>query len=247
MSIRLAVLLACLCLAAAGCGDEPAPVSEPAAPAATGPAAPPVAPVERQGQETVPAAAPVPAPAPAPVPRQALAYRDDLLRSARALWGLGAPVATFGAQIHQESSWREDARSPYAHGLAQFTPATAEWIGSVYPELAERAPYNPAWALRALVRYNRHIWERTTAATPCDRMAKVLAAYNGGPGWIGREERAAAAAGADPARWWGQVEHHCLRADWACRENRHYPRRILLELEVRYRPWGPGTDCGGVA
>lgn len=181
----------------------------------------------------------------ASVPREALQYRSELIRNARVVWGLDAPVATFAAQVHQESRWRADAKSPVgAGGIAQFMPSTATWIGQAYADLADADPFNPSWGLRALVTYDQHIWDRTSAATGCDRMAKTLAGYNGGPGWVTRDERLAKANGADPSRWFGQVEHHNAgRSPAAFRENRGYPRRILLELEPAYveAGWGAGS------
>lgn len=181
-------------------------------------------------------------------PRAAVSYQRDLTRAARVVWGMDAPVALFGAQIHQESSWRIAARSPHAAGLAQFTPDTAEWIGSAYAaELAQPDPLNPAWAIRALVRYDRHLFDRITGkASPCDRWAFVLSAYNGGLGWVRRDEAMALAGGADPARWWGGVENFSPRAAWAIKENREYPRRILLQLQPVYWRWGGTVNCGGV-
>lgn len=179
-----------------------------------------------------------------PIPREALRYRADLVRNARLVWGLGAPVATFAGQIHQESRWRNDARSAYADGLAQFTPDTARWISGAYPgELADGDPFNPAWAVRALVRYDRHLWERSpTGAPACDRMAFALAGYNGGAGWIARDRAKARAAGADPDRWWGHVErYNAGRAAAFFRENRDYPRLILLKHEPRYAAAGFGA------
>lgn len=177
-------------------------------------------------------------------PREALQYQRDLIRSARFVWGLSAPIALFGAQIHQESGWRKEARSAYAGGLAQFTPDTAAWIGSLYKdELGVADPYSPSWAMRALVRYDRHLFDRIEAATPCDRWAFTLAAYNGGPGWISRDKAMARTAGADPDRWWGEVERFSPRAAWAFKENRGYPRRIILDLQPRYTRWGAGVAC----
>jgi len=181
----------------------------------------------------------------ASVPREALQHRAELIRNARAVWGLDAPVSTFAAQIHQESRWQSAAKSPVgAGGIAQFMPTTASWIGQVYPELANPDPFNPSWGLRALVTYDLHIWDRTSAATACDRMAKTLSGYNGGPGWVTRDERLAKASGADPARWFDQVERfNAGRSAAAFRENRGYPRRILLELEPAYvaAGWGGGS------
>lgn len=181
----------------------------------------------------------------AQIPHEAQKYRRDLVRNARLIWGMDAPIATFAGQIHQESGWKNDARSGYADGLAQFTPDTADWIGGVFPDLAERQPFNPAWALRALVRYDRYLWERMPAtAPPCDRMAFALAAYNGGAGWVTRDRRKAKADGADADRWFGQVErYNAGRAPAFFAENRHYPRAILLRWEPLYARagWGIGT------
>ena len=163
------------------------------------------------------------------IPDRANAYRRDLTRQSRLVWGLDAPVATFAAQIHQESGWRPDARSPYAHGLAQFTPATAEWIGEIDPALADAATGNPTWALRALVTYDKWLHERVAGA-PCPRMQLALRAYNGGLGYIRKEVATGKPCSA-------------FRAEWACRENLDYPIRILRDLEPRYvlAGWGRGA------
>lgn len=179
------------------------------------------------------------------IPQVAARYRHDLTRNARLVWGLDAPVATLAGQIHQESGWRHDARSAYANGLAQFTPDTADWISGVFPDLASRQPDNPAWALRALVRYDRYLWERVPATAPaCDRMAFALSSYNGGLGWAQRDRRKAAAAGADPDRWWSAVEKfNAGRAPAMFAENRGYPRAILYRWEPLYvqAGWGRGV------
>ena len=180
----------------------------------------------------------------ASVPQRAYQYQRDLTRNARLVWGLNAPVATFAAQIHQESAWLPDARSPYANGLAQFTPATADWISEAYPhELGDNRPFNPSWALRALVRYDRHLWSRVDASNECERMAFTLSSYNGGGGWVSRDRKLAEQSGADPNKWFGHVEHYSTRAKWAFEENRAYPRRILLTLEPMYSAWGLGVRC----
>lgn len=182
----------------------------------------------------------------AAVPVSARKHQRVLTANAHAVWGLSAPIAVFAAQVHQESGWREDARSPFAGGLAQFTPDTAQWISRRYnDELSEGDPFNPSWALRALVRYDRHLWERAAyAATPCDRFAFVLSGYNGGEGWVGRDRKRAEQYGADSARWWSGVElYNAGRAAHFFAENRDYPRRILLKLQPLYSTWGAQVDC----
>lgn len=177
------------------------------------------------------------------VPESSALYRHALQREASATFGLDAPVARFAAQLHQESGWRPDARSPYAQGLAQFTPATAEWIAEAYPALRPADPWDPLWSIRAQVTYMGHLWQGVTgAATECDRWAFALSAYNGGPGWVARDRRLASAKGADASRWWSHTELHSKRAAWAFKENRGYPRRILLLLEPAYIAAGwPGS------
>lgn len=180
-------------------------------------------------------------PVQAQVPQAAQPYRALLVRTAHAAWGLDAPVAVFAAQVHQESAWRPDAVSRVgAQGLAQFMPATATWIAGVDPALAARQPFSPAWALRALVTYDRWLYERTPARyAPKDRMWVALRGYNGGLGhW---QAEAAASGAARPTRV--QVDAACGRAKRApvhCRENLDYPHRILVVIQPRYAAWGPG-------
>lgn len=180
-------------------------------------------------------------PVQAQVPQAAQPYRALLVRTAHAVWGLDAPVAVFAAQVHQESAWRADAVSRVgAQGLAQVMPATATWIAGVDPALAARQPFSPAWALRALVTYDRWLYERTPARyAPKDRMWVALRGYNGGLGhW---QAEAAASGAARPTRV--QVDAACGRAKRApvhCRENLDYPHRILVVIQPRYAAWGPG-------
>ena len=170
--------------------------------------------------------------------------RIALTREAQRVWGPHAPVARFAAQIHAESSWRPDVCSRVgACGLGQFMPETAVWLASLYPEqLYPVAVEDWRWSVRALVIYNRRLYNAERSwATESDRWAATTVSYVGGGGWVRRERRAAEAAGADPDRWWAHVEAHCQRAAWACRDSRHYPRRILCELEPAYiRAGWPG-------
>lgn len=183
------------------------------------------------------------------VPREAMQHRTNLTRNAHMIWGLDAPVATFAAQIHQESAWRANARSRAgAAGMSQFMPATARWIASVYPSLATMQPDNPVWAMRALLTYDLHLWQRIRAADDCQRMAMTLSAYNGGLGWIYRDQQLARAApGKGPGKpidatlWFDGIERlNAGRSPAAWRENRDYPRRILHGHQLRYIAAGFG-------
>jgi soluble lytic murein transglycosylase-like protein len=181
-------------------------------------------------------------PVQAQVPAAAQQYRGQLVRAAHSVWGLNAPIAVFAAQVYQESAWMPEAVSRVgARGLAQFMPATANWwcdLNKLAPAACQ--PHNPAWALRALVGYDKYLYDRTpTHYSAFDRMWVALRGYNGG---LGHWQREAVASGAtQPTRQ--QVDAACGKARRAaahCRENLHYPHRILVELQPRYSNWGAG-------
>jgi len=179
-------------------------------------------------------------PATAQVPADAARYRLTLIREARAVWGLNAPVASFAGQIHQESRWNPNAKSPVgAQGMAQFMPSTATWIAGLYPSLADRAPANPTWAIRALVTYDAQLFtEVHQADDDCQRFAFALSAYNGGIGWVHRRQSKAS----KPGVCFGQacaINPGITPAAQA--ENEAYPRRILLAHQSLYADWGPGV------
>ena len=183
------------------------------------------------------------------VPQSAAAYKRTLIRSAHGHWGLDAPVSLFAAQIHQESGWRIDARSPAgAEGLAQFMPATSEWFSTLHPrDLTTAQPYNPAWAMRALVLYNQYLYRRVDARDICQRWAFTLSAYNGGLGWVNRDKALAQASGVDPLIWFDATEdYNAGRGNAAFAENRHYPKAIIYRHQPLYVAAGWGTSVCGV-
>lgn len=173
-------------------------------------------------------------------PRAALKWRNELIRTAREIWGINAPVADFAGQLHQESGWNPAARSLVgAQGMAQFMPATAQWVSQLYPQLRENKPFNPVWAIRALVQYDRQLWRGITAKDSCQRMAFTLSAYNGGQGWVNRDKKLASAKGLDSTVWFDHVEQvNAGRSAANWRENRHYPKVILYQHAARYLQWG---------
>jgi soluble lytic murein transglycosylase-like protein len=181
------------------------------------------------------------------IPSMANAYRSTFVRSVRVVGGMDAPVALFAAQVHQESRWDTSAVSPVgARGLAQFMPQTARWLNTLHPENAGAGPiFSPSWSMRSLVDYDLWLFARVKAASEGDRWAKALSGYNGGLGWVYKDEAAANAQGLDPARWWGQVESvNAGRAVQFFRENRGYPRRIMRTLMPVYvaAGWGRGVN-----
>ncbi len=180
----------------------------------------------------------------APYPPRANAYKRDLIANAHFVWGLNAPIAAFAGQIHQESAWQPDAKSIYAGGLAQFTPDTAEWISGKYPDLATNQPFEPAWALRALTRYDKELYLRyQDSKDTCNQWAFTLSAYNGGAGWVNRDKDLAFSNKVDDTTWFGAVERYSKRSAAAIKENRNYPKRILYDLQPLYITWGPQVPC----
>lgn len=186
-------------------------------------------------------------PAFAAVPVDAKQYQRELTRNSRAIFGLDAPVALFAAQIHQESAWQVNAKSYVgAQGLAQFMPATSEWISGVYSKsLGDNQPFNPSWSLRALVQYNYWLYQRIhNTATDCDRWAFTLSAYNGGLGWVNRDRKKASSLGLNSAYYWGVVETvNAGRSAANFKENRGYPQRIIYRWQPIYigDGWGLGV------
>ncbi|MDO5623818.1 MAG: transglycosylase SLT domain-containing protein [Pseudomonadota bacterium] len=177
----------------------------------------------------------------AQVPADAARYQRLLVREAHSQWGLDAPIAAMAAQVHQESSWRPDAVSHVgARGMSQFMPATARWWCERSGTSARDClPHNPAWALRAMVGYDKHLYDRTPPHMHrFDRLWLTLRGYNGGEGHWRAEGRATGLA--HPTRQ--QIDAACgqaRRAAFHCRENLGYPRRILHVLQPRYAAWGP--------
>lgn len=169
-------------------------------------------------------------------------YRRDLTRSARLVWGLDAPVATMAAQIHQESGWRPDARSHVgATGMAQFMPATATWICGAYSDLPPGCDtLSPAWAMRALATYDKHLYDRLTiAGGECNRWWATLRSYNGGLShWLKEARLAASPADREAVNSaCGQASRHPKH----CAENLGYPERIIRRHQPKYEHWGRGV------
>lgn len=178
------------------------------------------------------------------IPAKAWRYRSLVVNTVRAEAGRDAPVALFAAQLAQESGWNPEAVSPVgARGLAQFMPATARDMGRQRPDMGPALPTNPVWAVRAMVAYNIQNKQRLRAASEFDLWALTLMAYNGGLGWVFRDQAKARAAGLNPMLWLDVAAVNAGRSQAAKRENNGYPRRILLQLMPAYEAagWGKGV------
>ena len=175
------------------------------------------------------------------VPDDAYRFKRDIVRAGQHVWGLNAPTATLAAQIHQESRFRINARSPVgAQGIAQFMPATADWIAATYPDELGGERGTAEWGILAMSRYMRHLWERTSGVDDCERMAFAQAGYNGGEGWVRKRKKLS------------PTPEVCLFATCTINpgikpanqtENEGYPRRILLTLEPIYVAAGFGAGA----
>jgi soluble lytic murein transglycosylase-like protein len=171
----------------------------------------------------------------------ALPWRATLVREAQAVYGVEARVPMFAGQIRQESGWRADVTAwDGGAGLAQFMASTAAMVSRTYPELGAPDPYNPRWAIRALVRYDAWLYARVQGATPCQRWAAALKGYNAGLGYVQRAQ----ARSSTPARWFAATED--VNAGQSAKNfeySRLYPRWILFKHQPLYVSWGVRT-CG---
>lgn len=183
------------------------------------------------------------------IPPNAVKHRLELTRLAHAEWGLNAPIPIFAAQIHQESTWNPSAVSTVgAQGIAQFMPSTAKWLCEASGTPVNQClPQNPTWAMRALVQYDKWLYDRVWGVNEYDRMWATLRAYNGGLGWWQQEalltpaKRLATREEVDAMC--GRHKRHPLH----CKENLNYPRRIMNIYQPRYSGWGRIIMQGGQA
>lgn len=164
-------------------------------------------------------------------------YRSTLMREAQAVLGPDAPVPMFAGQIAQESSWRADVTAwDNGRGLAQFMDGTTKQVTAMFPELGPADPYNPRWAMRAMVRYDGWIYKRMKGIDSCERWGAALKGYNAGPGY----SMQAQAKSPNPGIWFGVTEYVPTRQTPANFEySRTYPRKILFKHQPKYAALGP--------
>jgi membrane-bound lytic murein transglycosylase MltF len=110
----------------------------------------------------------------------------------------------------------------------------------LYPaDLGDNNPLDVRWAIRALVKYDKWLYDRSSFAFDEDhRWRFSLSGYNGGAGWVSRDRELAQANGKDPKKWICNVEHFSKRASWAFKENRDYVTKILDKWAPVYRQGG---------
>jgi len=147
----------------------------------------------------------------------------------------------FAGQIRQESGWRPGVTAwDNGRGLAQFMDTTAAMIARTYPELGAPDPYDPRWAIRALVRYDGWLYARVKGADACQRWGAALKGYNAGLGYAQRAQRRSPR----PQQWFGATEFiNAGQSPKNFEYSRLYPRWILWKHQPLYLGWGPRT-CG---
>lgn len=176
-------------------------------------------------------------------PAGALKYRGMLTREAHFVDGLDAPIPMFAAQIEQESGWNPTITAwDGGQGLGQFMSGTVDTVRQLYPELGKGSPYEPAWAIRAMVRYDAWLLARVKGEDACQRRAAALKAYNAGLGYVQQAQRASP----HPSVWFSITEHTPTRQSAKNFEySRLYPRWVLLKRQKNYAGWGTYL-CEGV-
>lgn len=171
-------------------------------------------------------------------------YRAPLTREAQAIYGIGAPVPALAAQMRQESGCRADVTAwDNGRGLAQFMDGTALQVARSYPEIGPPSPYNPKWAMRALVRYDYWLRERVRGDNLCERWGATLKGYNAGLGYVQRAQRKSSS----PGKWFGMTENiNAGQSETNFIYSRRYAHLILFKYQPLYASWG-GVVCPGGA
>lgn len=138
-------------------------------------------------------------------------------------------------------AWRPDGTTRFdaLQEMRDRHPALREWSWSnVYNR--------PDLQLRAVILKSRDDFQALRVIeNKRERLAFADAAYNGGMGGVQKERRACQiTTGCDPQRWWGHVEHKCLKSRTplyggrsACDINRHHVRDVIQVRSFKYRGW----------
>lgn len=117
-------------------------------------------------------------------------------------------------------------------GLGQFMPSTAEWIHEKEDALKEFPlnPYDPKWAIRALILYDRWCYDNTL----CKGWYYAFRAYNGGLGILNREIRLAQSCDKETVKSFCSRKIIKLKNGKTlnmCDVNISYPERIFQKSE----------------
>jgi len=175
----------------------------------------------------------------AQVPIGALKYQSELTREAHYFKGLTAPIPMYAAQIEQESGWRPGITAwDSGRGLSQFMDPTTSTIVKLYPDLGPGQPYNPIWAMRALVRYDDWLSKKVQGDDDCETAGAALTSYNAGLGYTQQAQKKSA----QPGVWFGVTELvHTRQSPKNFEYSRKYPHWILFKRQTKYKQWGRVT------
>lgn len=160
------------------------------------------------------------------LPPGAIKHLPVLQDEISARWSSIPMRSVLGAQVEQESGWRERATLKTEReegvGLGQFTRAYRADGSMRFDAMSDIIAqdrslagwswadrYNPRMQLRAVVVKNRNTFAHIRRLVPDDAnaMAMMDAAYNCGEGCVyARRRLCAKIAGCDPGRWFGHAE-----------------------------------------
>ena len=146
----------------------------------------------------------------------------------------------FLGQAEQESSCNPFAKSPFAVGLMQFTPQTADWVeDGICRSLGKARLESPVWSAGCSQLYMAWLEGKSpTTGKYCDTKMNAERSYNGGLAWLNREAKLTS-----NHSYVGLVRACNLtkRSEANCHENTSYAPYIS-KRQIKYLPLG-GKQC----
>jgi len=198
------------------------------------------------------------------VPERASLHLPALKGQIAEAWPSVPIPASLAGQVEQETCpslthkkcWNPRAElktsREYGFGLGQITVTSKfnnfEEIKKLDAKLKSwkwEDRYDPGRQLRALVLMDRVAFARLSFAPDYERMAFTFSAYNGGLGGVMQDRRLAASKGADPNKWFDNVESYSFKSKTKAHGygqsffevNREYVRSILKVRMQKYQPF----------
>lgn len=137
----------------------------------------------------------------------------------------------WAAQIDQESTCNQFAKSPFANGVAQITPSTGNALARKdCKDLGPYRKFDDHWqmtcGLRLEEKNERYSEKRFPELSYCEMKAMGQKIYNGGYWAVWEYEDAGSLHGAELICSNVVLSNGRKRAKWACNENYEYPVRI---------------------
>ena len=200
----------------------------------------------------------------ATVPERASLHIPALKSQISQVWPSVPIPASLAGQIEQETCasptskkcWNPKAElktsREYGVGLGQITVTSRfnnfEEVKKLDAKLKSwkwEERYDPARQLRAVVLMDRAAFAKLSFASDYERMAFMFSAYNGGMGGVMQDRRLALSKGADPNKWFGNVEVYSFKSKTKAQGygqsffevNRGYVRNVLKVRMWKYQPF----------